>query len=66
MNRRELLREGWKDVAKVFIMAVIIDCIYQFIVLRWFYPGEVLLVGIILALLPYSRLSAHASPTSGS
>jgi hypothetical protein len=24
VNRQELLREGWKDVAKIFIIAVII------------------------------------------
>ena len=28
VNRRALLREGWKDVAKVFDIAVMIDCIY--------------------------------------
>ena len=53
VQRRNLLREGWKAVAKVFVVAVIIDFIYQIIVFRWFYPGEALIVGAILALLPY-------------
>ena len=52
-RRREILREGWKDVAKVFVAAVIIDGIYQAIELRWFYPGEALIVAVILAILPY-------------
>lgn len=52
-HRKELLREGWKAVGKVFVIAVIIDAIYQFMVLRWFYPGEALLVAFILAFLPY-------------
>jgi hypothetical protein len=53
VHRKELLREGWKAVGKVFIIAVIIDAVYQFMVLRWFYPGEALLVAFILAFVPY-------------
>lgn len=52
-NRRELIRSGWKSIGKVFIMAVVIDAIYQFIALRWFYPGEALIVAFILACVPY-------------
>ena len=36
-----------------FIIAVIIDCIYQVLVFRWFYPSQDLFVVVILALLPY-------------
>ena len=52
-HRRALLREGWKDVGKIFVIAVVIDVIYQVIVARWVYPGEALLVAAILAFLPY-------------
>ena len=52
-QRHELLREGWKAVSKVFIVAVIIDVIYQYLVFRWFYPGEALIVAFILAFIPY-------------
>ena len=52
-HRRELLREGWKSTAKVFVAAVVIDCVYQIIVARWIYPGEALLVATLLAVLPY-------------
>ena len=52
-HRKTLLQEGWKSVSRVFILAIIMDAIYQFIELRWFYPGEALLVAFILALLPY-------------
>jgi hypothetical protein len=51
--RRHLIREGWQAVAKVFIVATIMDLIYQFIVFRWFYPGEALIVAATLAILPY-------------
>jgi hypothetical protein len=50
---RALMREAWKDVAKVFAMAIIVDAVYQAIQLRWFYPGEALLVAIVLAFVPY-------------
>jgi hypothetical protein len=49
----DMLRDGWKAVGKVFVIAVIIDLVYQLIVFRWFYPGEALLVAAILALIPY-------------
>jgi len=62
-NRRDLLREGWKDVAKVFVLAIFIDLVYQVIVLRWFYPGEAVIVATLLALLPYLILRGPASRT---
>src|SRR5215203_594942 len=52
-KRSELLREGWSSVAKVFIMAAIMDAIYQLIVQRWIYPVEILIVAFILAVVPY-------------
>ncbi len=52
-HRWDLLREGWKDVAKIFVMAVAIDIIYQIINLRWFYPLEAVIVAVVLAFVPY-------------
>ena len=52
-QRRELIKEGWSSVAKIFFMAVIMDAIYQFIVQRWIYPGEIVIVAFILAVVPY-------------
>jgi hypothetical protein len=52
-HRRDLLREGWKDIGKVFIIAVVLDVIYALIVHRWIFPGQALLVGIVLAIVPY-------------
>ena len=53
VNRREMLRDGWKAVGKVFVIAVIIDVVYQYMVLRWIYPGEAIIVAILLAFIPY-------------
>jgi hypothetical protein len=52
-ERRAMLKDGWKSVGKVFVLAIVLDAIYQFIVQRWVYPGEAVLVAIILAIFPY-------------
>ena len=52
-QRSDMLRDGWKSVGKIFVIAVVIDLVEQFIVFRWFYPGEALLVAFILAFIPY-------------
>jgi hypothetical protein len=52
-QRRQLLRDGWKSVGRVFILAIVIDAVYQFIVFRWFYPGEALVLAFVLAIVPY-------------
>jgi hypothetical protein len=55
-HRRFLLKSGWKSVGKVFIIALILDAVYQYIQLRWFYPGEALIVAFLLAIVPYVLL----------
>ena len=53
-QREEMVENGWKSVGKVFILAIVLDVVYQLIEHRWtVYPGEAALVAIILAILPY-------------
>ena len=52
-QRADLLREGWKSVARVFVLAIVMDVIYQLIVLGWVYPFELILIAILLAVVPY-------------
>jgi hypothetical protein len=52
-ERSELLRQGWKDVGKVFVVAAVLDSIYQLIVHRGVYLGELVIVATILAIVPY-------------
>jgi hypothetical protein len=52
-QRADMLEDGWKSVGKVFILAIVLDIVYQIIVLRFVYPGEVVIVAFILAILPY-------------
>lgn len=56
VESRDQLKDGWSDVARVFLLAIVIDAIYQAIVLRWFYPGEALITATILAIVPYVLL----------
>lgn len=52
-SRDELIKRGWKSVGKVFILAIILDCVYQMEVHSTIYAGELLIVAFILAILPY-------------
>ncbi len=60
-DRRSLLRKGWKDVMKVFILALVLDSAYQIIVFRWVYPGEMLIVACLLACVPYLLIRGPAN-----
>ena len=55
-ERRDLLHQGWKAVAKIFVFAIVIDLVYQVIVFRWVYPGELLIIAFLLACAPYLLL----------
>jgi len=48
-----LFREVRKDVGKVFIVAIVLDLIYELIVYRWVYPGQAVIVATVLAVVPY-------------
>jgi hypothetical protein len=56
VHRQALLREGWKAIAKVFLLAIVLDVVYQIVALRWIYPGEAVLVAFLLACVPYLLL----------
>ena len=60
-ERPQLLREGFKDVSRVFIVAVLLDTIYQLMVFGWMYPIQSLLVAAVLALLPYAVIRGPAT-----
>ena len=56
-NRSEMLKSGWKSVGKIFIIAIILDNVFQYIVFHNLSrPGGALIAAVILALLPYITL----------
>jgi hypothetical protein len=52
-QRVDMIKDGWKSVGRVFLLAVVLDVIYQIIELRFVYVGEVFIVAFILAIIPY-------------
>jgi len=55
-HRAEMLRDGWKSVGKVFVLAMVLDIIFQIRVLNTVYPGEMIIVAFLLAIVPYLLL----------
>jgi hypothetical protein len=55
-QRKDLLKNGWKRVGKIYLLALVLDVIYQIKVSSWVYPGETLFVIFMLAVMPYLLL----------
>jgi len=55
-HRHDLLKDGWKHFGKIFILAIVLDVIYQLKVHHRIYPGETLLTALVLAVVPYVLL----------
>jgi hypothetical protein len=55
-HRGDLVKDGWKSVGKVFMLAIVLDIAFQIMVLHTVYPGEVIIVAFLLAILPYVAL----------
>jgi hypothetical protein len=51
--RAELVRHSWHDVGKVFVLAVVLDAVYQSIIQGGVFLGELLVVATVLAIVPY-------------
>lgn len=58
-QRKAIALEGWKDIGKVFMIAVMIDIIYQFVMIfspekmGKFHLLESIIVALALTILPY-------------
>lgn len=52
-QRDAMLKDGWKSISRVFFLALVLDVVYQIIVLHFVYPGEAIIVAFILAIFPY-------------
>jgi hypothetical protein len=55
-RRRALLIGWWKDAGKVFLLAMVLDAVFQIIALRTVHVGELIVVAALLAILPYVLL----------
>ena len=50
------LREGLIATARTILIGLVMDTIYQAVVLKTFFPGEAVIVAILLAFVPYLLL----------
>lgn len=60
-QRAPRLREGLMATGRVILLGLIMDAIYQFNVLGTFYPGEAVLVALLLAFVPYLLIRGPAA-----
>ena len=51
--RGRLVKSAWKDIGKVFVIAILLDTVYQIIALHQFRVVQTMLVAFVLAILPY-------------
>jgi len=52
-HRIESIKNGWKDVVRLFILAAVLDMLVHWLMFKWIYPLEALLVGFFLAVPSY-------------
>ena len=55
-QRAYLLRDGIKGISKVFLVAFVLDDVYQFLEWHGLKPLQGLLTAIVLAVIPYALL----------
>jgi hypothetical protein len=59
-GRSGLLWEGIVSTARILILGVVMDIIYQWRVLDTFYPGQSAVIAVLLAFIPYLLLRGPA------
>ena len=55
-KRMGRLHEGVISTARIILLGLVMDAIYQFIVLKTFNPGQAVIVALVLAFFPYVLL----------
>lgn len=56
VKRADRLREGLISISRIVLLGFAMDAIYQWRVLGTFYPGEAVVITLILAVMPYAIL----------
>jgi len=55
------LREGLNATARIILLGIVMDAMYQIIVLGRFYPGEAVIIALVLAFVPYLLIRGPAA-----
>jgi len=53
--------EGIISTARILILGVVMDSVYQWLVLKTFYPGQAAVIAVLLAFVPYLLLRGPLS-----
>jgi tryptophan-rich sensory protein len=53
LNRVERLDEGLNATARIILLGLVMDVVYQVIALQRFYPAEAVIIAVLLAFVPY-------------
>jgi hypothetical protein len=64
-HRRELLRSGFQAVVNLLLMGILLDAVFQWVILGVSYPGAALVVGPVLIATPYAVARALANRVAG-
>ncbi len=60
-ERAQRLNEGLNATARVILLGLVMDAIYQVIVLGQFYPAEAVIVALLFAFIPYVIIRGPAA-----
>jgi hypothetical protein len=60
-HRRALARDGFATIANLLLMGVLLDSVFQWMILGQSYPGAALVVGPVLITTPYAIARALAN-----
>lgn len=52
-ERKAMIQDAWSSIGKVFILAFILDCAFQYLVYKSIGVVAAALVAVILAIMPY-------------
>jgi hypothetical protein len=61
-RRVQLLREGLNATARIILLGLAMDLIYQLLVFKAFYPVEALIIAVLLAFVPYLLVRVLLAP----
>ena len=53
-HRGALAREGFRTIANLLLMGILLDSVFQWMILGQSYPGAALVVGPVLITTPYA------------
>jgi len=61
VRRRDLARNGLRTIVNLLLMGILLDSVFQWLILGQSYPGAALVVGPVLITMPYAVARALAS-----